>query len=104
MMKEINEVRIGRYLTGEAGSKEREAFEKEMESDPSLREQFMAFRRIWENTMEDIQPSWPVNPAWDRFLNSIPSAKPQQNKIRTRSLSWAVAAALILALGAAVLF
>lgn len=103
-MKEINEVRIGRYLAGEAGQEEREALERELGADPVLREEFMAYKVIWENAFTDQSASWDESSAFHRFNRSISERASSRNTVRKISLSWAVAAAVILTLGAAVFF
>jgi len=105
-MSETIEVRISRYLAGEAGIEEREAFEKEMESDPALREQFLQFKKIWQSSHTGQPMQWDVERAWQKFNSDIKSDTKDESlqisRNRTRKLSWAVAAALVLALGAAV--
>lgn len=98
-MKESIEVRIGRYLSGESSPAEREAFEMEMESDPKLRELFRAYQKIWSHQPSIKEHVWDAEKAWSRF-ESI--HQPQTSRNRARILNWAVAAALMLALGAAV--
>lgn len=102
MMNEAIEMRFGRYLAGEAGIEEREALEKEMESNPGLREQFLLYQKIWQKGHIGHSLDWDVDSAWNKFTTDHSIELPQRSKNRTRSLSWAVAAAVVLALGAAV--
>jgi ferric-dicitrate binding protein FerR (iron transport regulator) len=108
MMSETIEVRISRYLAGEAQGEEREAFEREMESDPALREQFLEYKRIWQLSHTEYPMQLDVEKAWGKFNSHIQAnteaVKLPMSRNRTRKLSWAVAAALVLALGAAVFF
>jgi len=103
-MKETNEVRMGRYLSGETGSDEREAFEKELESDPSLKEEFLTFQRIWVNIPVDSYEQWHSGPAWQKFVNSTQPDLTENVKTRKINLTWSIAAAIIIALGAFILF
>lgn len=98
-MKESIDVRIGRYLSGESSPAEREAFEMEMESDPSLREHFLDYQIIWKNHPSATENFWDAEKAWARFETA---QHHQTSNNRTRNLNWAVAAAIVLALGAAV--
>ena len=101
-MKESIEVRISRYLAGEADAMERAALEKEMESDPALQEQFQLLETIWRNSRSETTMSWDAEKGWQGFLDRTNYVTPGKRINRTRRLSWAVAAALVLALGAAV--
>ena len=101
-MSETIEVRISRYLAGEAGIEEREALEKEMASNPALHEQFLTYQKIWLASHTESPVQWDVQKAWDRFSAEAKTESPVIRGTRTRSLSWAIAAALVLALGAAV--
>ena len=101
-MNEAIEMRFGRYLAGEAGIEEREALEKEMESNPGLREQFLLYQKIWQKGHIGHSMEWDADSAWKKFATDHRIELPQRSKNRTRSLSWAVAAAVVLALGAAV--
>lgn len=101
-MNEAIEMRFGRYLAGEAGIEEREALEKEMESNPGLRQQFLLYQKIWQKGHIGQPMEWNADSAWEKFATDHNIEIPQRSKNRTRSLSWAVAAALVLALGAAV--
>ena len=62
-MSETIEVRISRYLAGEAGIEEREALEKEMASDPALHEQFLTYQKIWLASHTESPVQWDVQKA-----------------------------------------
>ena len=103
MMNETFEARIGKYLAGESSASEKEALEALLQSDPALRDEFQALRRIWETKAFSSDPTWDTDKAWQRFSLSKQSRPTvQTSKNRTRVLSWAVAAVVMLALGAAV--
>src|SRR4030095_5587200 len=104
MMKEIDEVRMGRYLAGEAGSDEREAFEKELESNDVFKEKFEDFKRIWLSIPIPSDEQWNSDAAWQKFMIST-----QPDLIVTKghsrvNLYWAIAAMFIIAVGAYTLF
>ncbi len=102
MMEDAIEVRMGKYLTGEATTQEKQAFEQDLAADPNLREQFIQFQHIWQQVPVAPTPEWDTDAAWSSFTqrNIHASATPAR-KITIR-LSWAVAAAVVIALGAAV--
>ncbi|MGB4848327.1 MAG: FecR domain-containing protein [Saprospiraceae bacterium] len=98
MMEETNEVRIGRFLSGAAGSDERLAFENELESNPGLKNDFLAYKQVWENSHCDSPSEWDTNKAWQRFSETTLS---EQNEIRTTrriNLKWAIAAVVVISL------
>ncbi len=101
MMKESMEERMGRYLSGEAGGEEKAVFERDLALDPVLRDHFSAFQRMWQAASSDSHSEWNTDKAWQQFkqYNQI---DPVQTNSPIRRLSWAVAAALFLAVGAAV--
>ena len=99
-MKESNEVRIGRYLSGEAGREEKEAFERELESNPELRQEFLAFQRIWDHLPADSNERWDSGQAWQKFVSSTQIEIPQYPKTRNLKTTWLIAAVVIMALGA----
>ena len=99
MMKESNAVRIGRYLAGETGSEEREAFEKELESDPALKEEFLSFQRIWEGIPSESVGQWDSALAWQKFRNSTQPHITDTARTRRINIKWPIAAAIIIALG-----
>lgn len=103
MMEDSMDSQIGRYLSGEANEAEKAAFEDRLKSDSMLREQFMIFRQIWQHASPPPQGTWDTEKAWSKFAKSNQNVPLRQTKT-IRSLSWAVAAAVVLALGAAVLF
>lgn len=103
-MEESNEVRIGRLLSGEAGSDERAAFENELASNPTLKNEFISYRKIWEYTNSETHMEWSANQAWLKFSETV---QPEQTRIavkRSINVKWAIAAAVILALGSLFLF
>lgn len=103
-MEESNDVRIGRLLSGEAGSDERAAFENELASNPTLKNEYLSYRKIWEHTNPDSQMEWPAEQAWQKFSDTI---QPEQSIIAVRrsiNFKWAIAAAVILAIGSFFLF
>jgi transmembrane sensor len=98
MMEETNEVRIGRFLSGAAGRDESLAFESELESNPALKNDFLIYKKIWENSHHDIPSEWDTNKAWQRFSETTVS---DQNEIRTTrriNLKWAIAAVVVISL------
>lgn len=97
-MEESNEVRIGRFLSGAAESDERLAFENELESNPALKNDFLAYQKIWENSPSDLQGNWDSDQAWQHFAKNTIA---QPTEIKTRKivvLKWAVAAMVIISL------
>lgn len=99
-MEETNEVRIGRFLSGAAGRDEILAFESELELNPALKDDFLAYKKIWENSHEDIASSWDTDQAWLRFTKNTLS---QSTEIKTNrtfklNLKWAAAAIVIISL------
>jgi ferric-dicitrate binding protein FerR (iron transport regulator) len=102
MMKESIEVRIGRYLAGEADASERSALEQELESNPDLQEQFQLLEKIWLHSRAEKALSWDIEKGWRDFLKHTNQEVTESRPNRARRLSWAVAAALLLALGAAI--
>ena len=102
-MEETIDVRMGKYLAGELSLEDRAAFERELESNPALMDQFLANQKIWQATAyENVAVEWDTNKAWDRFVAGRQSDTPVTGKTVTRNLSWAVAAALIVAIGAGI--
>jgi transmembrane sensor len=104
MMEETTEARMGRYLSGEAGRDEKEAFEKEMESNPAFKEDFRVFQSIWDNSPAELQTTWNSDSAWQTFVHRTQPAVNEGTTIRRINVKWAVAAAIILALGSFFLF
>src|SRR5688572_4658265 len=102
MMNNTIEVRIGRYLAGEATSAERIALEQEMASDPSLHQLFLEYQTIWLAKNELPFTEWNTDKGWNKFKEEHHEVVSIKSKNRTRNLSWALAAGLMLALGAAV--
>lgn len=103
MMEETKEVRIGRYLSGEAGRDEREAFEKELELNSELKESFLLYRRIWENMPVETKVQWNCDTAWQKFTHVNQPDVRERMTARRLSLKWAIAALIILALGSFVI-
>lgn len=101
-MNETIDVRMAKYLAGESGIEEREAFEMEMESSPALRDQFLACQKIWQAKQTNVDPDWNVDSAWNRFNSEKQIEVPEHGKTRVRRFSWAVAAAFVIALGSAI--
>lgn len=102
-MNENFEERVGKYLAGESNASENEALEALLLSDPALQKEFQALKRIWDSKVFSTETNWDTNRAWQKFSDTK-QLRPavQTSKNRTRVLSWAVAAVLMLALGAAV--
>jgi len=103
-MKETNEVRIGRYLSGETGRDEKEAFERELDSNPEFRQEFLAFQRIWDQIPTDSSEQWDSGPAWQKFVSSNQIDTTQYPKTRRLKSTWLVAALVVMALGAFFLY
>lgn len=101
MMNDTIEVRIGRYLAGEATSAERLALEQEMASDPSLHQLFAEYQKVWSAKSELPTSEWNAEKGWNRFKEENHQVISLRSNNRTRNLSWAVAAAMLLALGVA---
>ena len=103
-MKETNEVRIGRYLSGETGRDEKEAFERELDSNPEFRQEFLAFQRIWDQIPTASGEQWDSGPAWQKFVSSNQIDTTQYPKTRRLKSTWLVAALVVMALGAFFLY
>ena len=73
-----------------------------MESNPALQERFLAYQQIWQLSQAPVDAAWDTNHAWKRFSQHQDTGQLSESKNRTRKLSWAMAAALVLAFGAAV--
>ncbi len=97
-MEETNEVRIGRFLSGTAGSDERLAFEGELESNPALKSDFQTYKKIWENSHAKMQVGWQADQAWQRFTENTLSKQTNIRTTRRINLKWAVAAVVIISL------
>lgn len=98
-MEENNEARIGRMLSGAAGSDERMVFESELATNPSLNQDFHIYQKIWENSHLDKQDQWPADQAWAKFSKNASEAPVISLSSRRVNLRWAVAAAIIIGLG-----
>ncbi len=101
-MNESIEERIGRYLAGEADIHEKEALEREIETNPAFREHFLLLQKIWENSDSSSDITWDSEKAWQKFIEKKPTTQRANSTGRTRTLRWSVAALLILAIGASV--
>lgn len=97
-MEETNEVRIGRFLSGAAGSEERLAFESELEINPALNHDFQVYMKIWENSHENLESNWDSEQAWQRFSNITLSPQSEIRTPRRFNLKWAAAAVVIISL------
>jgi len=104
MMEETYEVRMGRYLSGEAGSDERESFERELESNPALKQEFLVFEKIWNTIPVDSTENWDEDAAWKKMMKSAQPELKENIKIRKFYLKWPVAAAFLVAFGALLFF
>lgn len=102
MMDKTIEVRIGRYLSGEADHDERRVLELEMKSNPVLLDQFEAYQRIWQVSQSPAPAIWDVEGAWNRFSQQQITGQQPVSHYRLKKLSWAMAAMLVLALGASI--
>lgn len=102
-MEQSNEVRIGRLLSGESGSDERAAFENELASNPALKDEYQAYRKIWENSITENKDQWQSEDAWNKFSKAIHPVRVEVAYKRL-NVKWAVAAAIILALGSFFLY
>ena len=98
-MKESIEVRIGRYFAGEADIHEKELLEKEMESDPALREQFLLLQKIWQNSHVPTDLAWDSDRGWQKFNDRTIGQNRVVTLSRSRSWRWAIAASLVLVMG-----
>jgi len=103
-MKEIDEVRMGRYLSGETGGDEKVAFEKELESNDVFREKFEDFKRIWASIPTTSDEQWDSETAWQKFMISTQPDLSVAKGAKKINLYWAVAAMFIIAVGSYTLF
>ncbi len=102
MMEDAIEVRMGKYLTGEATTQEKQAFERDLAADPNLHEQFLQFQHIWQQVPASPTAEWNTDAAWNSFSQRNIQASATPARRITIRLSWTVAAAVVIALGAAV--
>lgn len=98
-MEDSVEMRIGRYLSGEMSDQEKRGFEDDLNSDPELKDQFMALTRIWQNIPEEAQDQWDTVAAWNRFSGSNLPVQKRSNPVRRRFVYWAAAAAIVILIG-----
>ncbi len=96
-MEETNEVRIGRLLSGAAGSDERLAFESELESNPALKSDYLIYKKVWENSHTELTSDWDTDKAWQRF-ETTGSERKEIKTTRRINLKWAVAAVVVISL------
>lgn len=101
MMDEAFELRMVRYLSGEAIGEEKAAFEQELAADDTLRAKFEEYERVWLLAPAPVGSQWDTDKAWNKFSQQQGVTSTPKESI-TRRLSWAVAAAMVIALGAAV--
>lgn len=97
-MEETNEVRIGRFLSGAAEGDERLAFERELESNPALKSDFLTYKKIWENSHAKMQGGWESEQAWQRFTENTLAKQTERGTARKINLKWAVAAVVVISL------
>ncbi len=102
MMEDAIEVRMGKYLTGEATTQEKQAFERDLAADPNLHEQFLQFQHIWQQVPASPAAQWDTDAAWNSFSQRNIQASATPARRITIRLSWSVAAAVVIALGVAV--
>jgi transmembrane sensor len=81
-----------------------ETFELEMASDPGLKEEVMATRRIWEYQPVEVAGDWDTESAWQRFSHNQGSASAPPTSNRRRMLYLAAAAAAVLMAGVYTVF
>jgi hypothetical protein len=96
-MKDSIEVRMSRYLSGEMEAQEKVGFEHEIASEPSLKEAFLAYERIWNVKPSLSESSWNVENGWAEFQRRNMEAP--ISKSRKYVLYWSIAASIILILG-----
>lgn len=103
-MEETDDIRIGRYLSGEMTDSEQAIFIEEMTSNAALMEQVEVSRLLWAYKLSDTSESWDVEAALARFTyaNAIPTTKVV--KLSSRRFYWGVAAGLIIMIGLYSLF
>lgn len=99
-MEQSMEVKAGRYLSGEADETERRNFESELEANAQLKAWFETYQIIWDQAPAVTTSDWDSDNAWTRFTSrNVPVVQPKP----VRRLRWAIAAAVVLAIGAAAL-
>jgi transmembrane sensor len=102
-MKESIEATIGRYLAGEMEEQELAGFQNELASNPALAEAWLAYQRIWQ-----IKPTAPVD-HWNEELAWVDFEKknlstPVKLKSKRNVVYWAIAASMVLLIGATFYF
>ncbi|WP_073059228.1 FecR domain-containing protein [Fodinibius roseus] len=68
MKKEIPWDKVGKYISGEASSKQRKEVEAWIEADPDHAELFEELKDIWESKQEE---EWDVDLAWENISGKL---------------------------------
>src|SRR5690349_18899916 len=103
-MKESIDVRIGRYLAGEMDEQERAGFQQDLASDQALNKAYLGYLRIWEMTPNAPADQWNTDVAWMNFEKQHLSASTPVRSLRNKVAYWAIAASVLLAIGATFFF
>ncbi len=94
-MEETIEAKIGRYLSGEMTGMERDVFEQEISTDPTLTATWAASQRIWQHQPSPLADSWDTEKAWESFAQSRTIKGVTQLNTRRRTIAWAIAASTV---------
>jgi len=103
-MKESIDARIGRYLAGEMDEQERAGFQQDLASDQALNKAYLGYLRIWEMTPNAPADQWNTDLAWMNFEKQHLSASTPVRSLRNKVAYWAIAASVLLAIGATFFF
>ncbi len=103
-MKESIEARIGRYLAGEMDEQERAGFQNDLATDQALNEAYLGYERIWKTTPSAPADQWNTDLAWMNFEKQNLTTSTPVRSIRTKVAYWAIAASVLLAIGATFFF
>jgi len=103
-MKELTDARIGRYLAGEMDEQEKAGFQRDLASDQALNKAYLAYLRIWDTTPHVPADNWNSDLAWMNFEKQHLSTPTPARSLRNKVAYWAIAASLILVIGATYFF
>lgn len=103
-MKESIDARIGRYLAGEMDEQEKAGFQRDLASDQALNKAYLGYLRIWETTPHAPADQWNTDLAWMNFEKQQFSTATPARSFRIKVAYWAIAASVLLAIGATFFF
>src|SRR5262249_50756774 len=103
-MKESIDARIGRYLAGEMGEQEKAGFQRDLATDQALNKAYLGYLRIWESTPHAVADQWNTDLAWMDFEKQHLSPSTPVRSLRNKVAYWAIAASVLLAIGATFFF